>query len=62
MVAMVYDPEAYRAFLDITGVITLPQEVFTRPELVDKIMSIAQSEPPLQAPGPSREELMQLVA
>ncbi len=62
MVAMAYDPEAYRAFLDITGVIRLPQEVFTRPGLVDRIMSIAQSEPPLRAPGPSREELMQLVA
>jgi len=62
MVAMAYDPEVYRAFLDIIGVIKLPQEVFSRPGLAEKIMAIAQSAPPLLAPGPSREELLQLVA
>jgi hypothetical protein len=62
MVAMAYDPEVYRAFLDIIGVIKLPQEVFSRPGFSDKIMAIAQSAPPLLAPGPSREELLQLVA
>jgi flavin-dependent dehydrogenase len=62
MVAMAYDPEVYRAFMDIIGVIKLPQEVFSRPGLVDRMMAIAQSEPPLQTPGPSRQELLQLVA
>ena len=61
-VAMAYDPEAYRAFLDIAGVIALPQDVLARPGLVDKVLSIADSRPPLLAPGPSREELLQLVA
>ena len=62
MVAMAYDPEAYRAFMDIIGVIELPQDVFSRPGLVDRIMAIAQSEPPLQIPAPSRQELLELVA
>jgi hypothetical protein len=62
MVAMAYDPEAYRAFMDIIGVNKLPGEVFSRPGLVDRIMAIAQSELPLQVPGPSRQELLQLVA
>jgi len=62
MVAMAYDPQVYRAFLDIVGVIDLPQDVFARPGLVDRIMAIAQSEPPLQVPGPTRQELMELVA
>jgi hypothetical protein len=48
--------------LDIIEVIKLPQEVFSRPGFSDKIMAIAQSAPPLLAPGPSREELLQLVA
>ena len=61
-VAMAYDPEVFRAFMDIVGVIKLPQEVFSRPGLVDRIMAIAQSEPPLQVPGPSRQELLQMVA
>ena len=61
-VAMAYDPEVYRAFIDIAGVIDLPQEVFSRPGLVDRIMAIAQSEPPLQIPAPNRQELMEIVA
>jgi hypothetical protein len=48
--------------LDIIGVIKLPQEVFSRRGLADKIIAIAQSAPPQLAPGPSREELLQLVA
>jgi hypothetical protein len=62
MVAMAYDPEVYRAFMDIIGVIEPPQDVFSRPGLVDRIMAIAQSEPPLQVPGPTRQELIELVA
>jgi hypothetical protein len=62
MVAMAYDPEAYRAFMDIIGVIELPQDVFSRPGLVDQIMAIASSEVPLQIPAPNRQELMELVA
>jgi hypothetical protein len=62
MVAMAYGAEVYRAFLDIIGVIKLPQEVFSRRGLADKIIAIAQSAPPQLAPGPSREELLQLVA
>ncbi len=61
-VSMAYDPEAYRAFMDIVGVIDLPQGVFARPGLVDRILAIAGSEPPLQVPGPTREELRELVA
>jgi hypothetical protein len=30
---MVYDPEAYHAFMDIVGVVKLPQEVFSRSDL-----------------------------
>lgn len=62
MVAMAYDPEAYRAFMDIIGVINLPQDVLSRPGLTERITAIAESEPPLQIPGPTRQELMDLVA
>jgi 2-polyprenyl-6-methoxyphenol hydroxylase-like FAD-dependent oxidoreductase len=62
MVAMAYDPEVYRAVLDIIGVIRHPGDVLSRSGLVDRIMAIAQTEPPLQVPGPTRQELMELVA
>lgn len=61
-VAMAYDPDAYPAFLDIVGVIDLPDNVLTRPGLVDRITSVARSEAPLQIPGPTRQELLDLVA
>jgi hypothetical protein len=62
MVAMAYDPEVYRAVLDIIGVIRHPGDVLSRSGLVDRSMAIAQTEPPLQVPGPTRQELMELVA
>jgi hypothetical protein len=61
-VAMAHDPEVYRAFIDIAGVIKLPQEVLSQSGLVDRIMAIAQGKPPLRVHGPSRQELMQIVA
>jgi 2-polyprenyl-6-methoxyphenol hydroxylase-like FAD-dependent oxidoreductase len=60
-VAMAYDPEAYRAFFDIVGVLDLPQDVFARPGLADRVTAIARSEPPLEVPGPDRQELLALV-
>ena len=52
----------YRATLDVDRAFVNIVEVFSRPGRADRIMSIAQSEPPLQVPGPSRQELLQLVA
>ena len=60
-VAMAYDPDAYRAFLDIVGVVKLPDEVFAQSGLVDRVMAIARTEPPLRVPGPTRQELLELV-
>jgi 2-polyprenyl-6-methoxyphenol hydroxylase-like FAD-dependent oxidoreductase len=60
-VAMAYDPVAYRAFMDIVGVVKLPDEVFAQPGLVDRVMAIAHTEPPLQVPGPTRQDLLNLV-
>lgn len=62
MVAMAYDPDAYRAFVDIVGVIEPPDDVLARPGLVERIMSIVRSEPALRIPGPTRQELLDLVA
>ena len=60
-VAMAYDPVAYRAFMDFVGVVKLPDEVFAQPGLVDRVMAIAHTEPPLQVPGPTRQDLLNLV-
>lgn len=56
------DGDVLRAALEITGCLTLPEEVFTRPGLVDRVVELAEANPPQPAPGPSREELLKLLA
>jgi 2-polyprenyl-6-methoxyphenol hydroxylase-like FAD-dependent oxidoreductase len=62
LVAMACDADVFRAFMEIVGVVTSPHEVMARPGLVERILTIAESQPPLQVPGPSRQELLELVA
>lgn len=59
---LAYDPELLRAGLEMTGCLALPQEVFARPGVVDKIVELAEAHPPSPIPGPTREELLRLVA
>jgi 2-polyprenyl-6-methoxyphenol hydroxylase-like FAD-dependent oxidoreductase len=56
------DAELLRAGLEITGCLTLPEEVFARPGIVDKVVELAEANPPQPMPGPTREELLRLVA
>lgn len=62
MGAAAYDADVYRAFLDIMAVLSPPDEVYARPGLVDRITTITASKPPLQVPGPTRREILALVA
>lgn len=61
-VAMAYDPDLFRGFLDTIAVLDLPETVLDRPGLFDRVRTIARSEPRVQLPGPTREELLELVA
>ncbi len=60
-VAMAYDADVFRAFLEIASVQTLPSAVMARPGMIDRIMTAAERGP-LLIPGPNREELLDLVA
>ena len=57
---MFYDADVFRGVLETTGCLALPQEVFARPGLWDKVEAAAGE--PLAIPGPSREELLRLLA
>jgi len=60
--AMLLDPEIARVYLDIRLVLQPPAEVLTRHGLQDKILELGagwRDEPPL---GPTREQLLDLVA
>lgn len=61
MVAMAYDGDVFRAFLDMFTVSARPEDVLARPGLIDKIMTIAEDQDPLQFPGPTRQELVELM-
>jgi len=62
VVAMRYDANLFRAALEIASVQALPQEVMARPGVVDQIMEVASTQEAAMPPGPSREELLQMLA
>jgi 2-polyprenyl-6-methoxyphenol hydroxylase-like FAD-dependent oxidoreductase len=61
-VAAGYDPDVFRAMLEIAGCVSLPEEVFARPGMVERVVELAGQHEPVRWPGPSRDELLQLMA
>ncbi|HEY7205292.1 MAG TPA: FAD-dependent oxidoreductase [Methylomirabilota bacterium] len=61
--AMAHDPEIFRAFMEIVGCVTLPGAILARPGFADRVREVAArheaTTPPL---GPTREELLRLIA
>jgi 2-polyprenyl-6-methoxyphenol hydroxylase-like FAD-dependent oxidoreductase len=62
LVAMMYDADLFRASVEIRSLLALPQEVMARPGLVDRIMEVSGTHEAVMPPGPSRKELLQLLA
>jgi len=61
-VAMMYDADVFRAAVETRSLLALPQEVMARPGLVDRIKEVASNHEPVIPPGPSREELLRILA
>jgi 2-polyprenyl-6-methoxyphenol hydroxylase-like FAD-dependent oxidoreductase len=61
-VAMMYDASLFRAALEIVSLLALPQEVLARPGMVDRIMAVADVAAPVVPQGPSRDELLRMLA
>jgi 2-polyprenyl-6-methoxyphenol hydroxylase-like FAD-dependent oxidoreductase len=61
-VAMLHDPTLFRAAMEIIGLLTHPQEVFARPGLIDRVMELADVHAPVEPQGPSRPELLRMLA
>jgi 2-polyprenyl-6-methoxyphenol hydroxylase-like FAD-dependent oxidoreductase len=59
---MPLDGDLLRAGLEIIGCLSLPEEVFARPGVMDKVIKLAEENPPQPPPGPSREDVLRLVA
>jgi 2-polyprenyl-6-methoxyphenol hydroxylase-like FAD-dependent oxidoreductase len=60
--AMAHDPEIFRAFMEIVGCLTLPGAVLARPGFADRVRDVAARHEAAPAPGPTREELLRLIA
>jgi 2-polyprenyl-6-methoxyphenol hydroxylase-like FAD-dependent oxidoreductase len=56
--ASLKDPDVFRAFLDIAGVIELPETVFARPGVFDKVIEYGGDWRNEHALGPNRDELV----
>lgn len=59
--AAMFDADVFRAMVETVGCLTLPQEAFARPGLWDKVVAAAPDEP-MVMPGPTRDELLALLA
>ena len=61
-VAMMYDPDLFRAANEMRSLLALPKEVMARPGLVDRILEVADTHEAVITPGPSRRELLDMLA
>ena len=60
--AMLHDADIFRAFMEVMGCLTLPSALFARPGFADRVLEVAgrhDDEPPR---GPTRNELLRLLA
>ncbi len=57
-VAMLYDPDLFRAFLEFMGMYALPQEVLARPGMADRIAAVAVGHEDAVIPGPTRADVL----
>src|SRR4029450_1796434 len=58
--AMLYDADIFRAVVETTGCLALPEEGFARREIWKKVQATAGE--PISLPGPTRNELLTLLA
>jgi hypothetical protein len=56
------DPEMLRAFLDVAGVLAVPEEVLGRPGIFERVIELGSGWRNERLPGPNRDELVALVS
>ena len=58
-VAMLYDPDVFRAFLEIISMLALPEDIMARPGFNEHLAKSAAGREFFEMPGPSRGDLLQ---
>jgi 2-polyprenyl-6-methoxyphenol hydroxylase-like FAD-dependent oxidoreductase len=62
VVALRHDADVFRGFVDIMSCLALPQEVMSRPGFAERVSELDAAHDPPPPPGPSREQLVALLA
>jgi 2-polyprenyl-6-methoxyphenol hydroxylase-like FAD-dependent oxidoreductase len=60
--AMMVDADAFRAFLELTFMLALPEDLVSRPGFAGHVRNIAAAMPPPRFPGPTRQELLAMLS
>jgi 2-polyprenyl-6-methoxyphenol hydroxylase-like FAD-dependent oxidoreductase len=58
--AVARDPDVFRAMLEVTMCLSRPEEVFSRPEVMEKVEAVGRTRV-WKIPGPNRQALLELV-
>jgi 2-polyprenyl-6-methoxyphenol hydroxylase-like FAD-dependent oxidoreductase len=61
-VAMLYDAEMFRAFMEIISMLALPGDIMARPGFSEHLAKAAAGREPFEMPGPSRADLLSSLA
>ena len=62
LVAMLYDADAFRAFMEIISMLALPGDIMARPGFSEHLAKAAAAREPFEIPGPSRADLLSSLA
>jgi hypothetical protein len=62
LVAMMFDPDLFRAAIETFSLLALPEAVMARPGLIDRITEVAGAHENVAPQGPSRDELLRMLA
>jgi hypothetical protein len=57
-VAMLYDADLFRAFIEIVSMLATPQQVLARPRMTDRIAAVAAEHEEVVIPGPTRADVL----
>ncbi len=57
-----YDGDAFRAMMEMVVCLALPDEIFARPGLRERIAEVVKDKQPMSLPGPDRQQLLELLA
>ena len=57
-VAMLYDADLFRAFIEIVSMLATPRQVLARPGMTDRIAAVAAEQEEVVIPGPTRADVL----